>query len=162
MKSLLALLPVAVAVAAVGCGGSSSGKKTAALKGTTTPAATAAAPAVDSAKTSLGRVLVDSHGRTLYLFEADHGTSSSCYGSCAGVWPPLTVPGKAAAAGSGVTASKLGASARKDGSAIVTYSGHPRYTYAGDQKPGDVKGQDVDQFGGEWYALSPSGEKVDN
>jgi len=151
MKSRFALLPAVLAVAAVGCGGSSSDDSPPA------PAPKSAAPGVASAKTSLGTVLVDSQGRTLYLFEKDKGTASSCYGACASAWPPLTTAGDA---GSGVTASKLGESSRKDGGAIVTYFGHPLYTYAGDQKPGDVKGQDLDQFGGEWYALSPSGEKV--
>jgi predicted lipoprotein with Yx(FWY)xxD motif len=155
MKPLLVLLPAALAIA-VGCGDSSP------TRAPTAPTPkTAAAPDVATAQTSLGRVLVDGHGRTLYLFEKDDGATSSCYGACAGAWPPLTVPGKAAGAADGVTAAKLGTSPRKDGSAIVTYFGHPLYTFASDQKPGDVKGEEVDAFGGEWYALSPSGKKVE-
>jgi predicted lipoprotein with Yx(FWY)xxD motif len=33
----------------------------------------------------LGQVLVNSQGRTLYLFEKDSGTTSAC----ATAWPPL-------------------------------------------------------------------------
>ena len=41
-------------------------------------------------------------------------------------------------------------------------AGHPLYTYAGDQKPGEVAGQGLDQFGAEWYVLAPDGHKIDN
>jgi len=153
MKPLLAVLPAALVIAA-GCGGSSSSSTPV---NATRPAAK---PDIATATTSLGKVLVDGQGRTLYRFEKDHGAASSCYGACASAWPPLTSPGKAAAA-SGVTASELGASPRKDGDAGVTYFGHPLYTFAGDRKPGDVKGQEVDAFGGEWYALSPTGKTIE-
>src|SRR6266542_6878061 len=66
------------------------------------------------AKSPLGRILVDSRGITLYDFPKDRGTTSSCYGACAALWPPLTTKGKPVA-GRGVRASLLGTTKRKDG-----------------------------------------------
>lgn len=153
-RALGALLtPVAVAVAVAGCGGGSSG---AAAQGAAPATPMRTATAVQTRHTSLGTVLVDAQGRTLYLFKNDTGTASTCYGGCASIWPALTVKGKPAA-GSGVQAAKLGTSRRTGGGTEVTYAGHPLYTYAGDAKPGDVTGQGLDQFGGEWDALPPSG-----
>jgi predicted lipoprotein with Yx(FWY)xxD motif len=158
MRRLLALLlaPAALAVIAAGCGGGSH-------HGTPRPASTAARATIGTAQTKLGRVLVDAQGRTLYLFEKDKGTSSSCYGACASIWPPLTTSAMSkAVAGRGVAVTKLGSSKRTDGKAEVTYDGHPLYTYAGDTKRGDVQGEGLDQFGAEWYALSPNGRKVED
>ena len=149
---------VALAVAVAGCGGSSSYGRSA----TTTPQPkSAAGPSVKLASTSLGKVLVDSRGRTLYLFEADKGTMSTCSGACASVWPPVTTTGKATG-GAGVRASELGTTKRADGTTEVTYNGHPLYAYAGDTAPGQTNGQGIDQFGAEWYALSAAGTKIDN
>jgi predicted lipoprotein with Yx(FWY)xxD motif len=111
---------------------------------------------VSTAQTSLGTVLVNSQGRTLYLFKADQGTKSACSGACANAWPPLRVSGKPMVGG-GATASKLGTTQRSDGKPEVTYDGHPLYTYIGDSNPGDVNGQGLTAFGGAWFALSPSG-----
>jgi predicted lipoprotein with Yx(FWY)xxD motif len=108
---------------------------------------------------SLGKILVDSQGRTLYLFRKDTGSMSTCSGACAQEWPPVTTGGKPTA-GDGLTASKLGTTKRSDGAMQVTYNGHPLYLYAGDQKPGDTAGQGLDFFGGKWYVLSPAGNEV--
>jgi predicted lipoprotein with Yx(FWY)xxD motif len=111
-------------------------------------------------KSSLGQILLDDQGRTLYLFEADKGGSSACYGGCAKAWPPLLTT--AAPVGTaGVTQNLLGTTKRQDGTMEVTYGGHPLYYFIGDNKPGDVTGQDIDQFGAEWYVLGPDGKKVD-
>jgi predicted lipoprotein with Yx(FWY)xxD motif len=107
----------------------------------------------------LGRILVDSKGFTLYDFHKDKGTTSACYGACAGVWPPLTTEG-APQAGEGASASKLGTTKRKDGTTQVTYAGHPLYTYTADTKPGEVNGNDFSSYGAQWYALLPSGEEA--
>jgi predicted lipoprotein with Yx(FWY)xxD motif len=106
----------------------------------------------------LGKVIVDSEGFTLYDFRKDKGTTSSCYGPCAAVWPPLTT-GSAPKAGGGASASMLGTTKRKDGTMQVTFAGHPLYTYSADTKPGEATGNNVDLYGGEWYALTPSGEE---
>jgi predicted lipoprotein with Yx(FWY)xxD motif len=148
----------AVAVTAAGCGGG--GDHAAAATGYGGAAAKPASAAVKTVKTELGTVLADADGRTLYLFEKDKGTTSRCSGACAGVWPPLA--GAKPGATGGVAAGKLGDTKRADGTSEVTYAGHPLYTYAGDAKPGDVKGQGLDQFGAEWYALAPSGQKIDD
>lgn len=120
---------------------------------------TATGAAVGTANTGLGQVLVDGDGRTLYLFEADPGGGSACNGGCAGVWPPLTTTGTAAAA-AGAAAGQLGTVRRADGAMQVTYGGHPLYTFAGDTAPGMTKGQGLDQFGGAWYVLDPSGAPI--
>jgi predicted lipoprotein with Yx(FWY)xxD motif len=121
----------------------------------TTPAAGAALVSVaDNAE--LGQILVNSKGFTLYDFHKDEGGKSACYGACAQVWSPLTGTPKAE---KGAKASLLGTAKRTDGSVQVTYAGHPLYTYAGDSKPGQANGNDISQFGGEWYALTPSGEE---
>jgi predicted lipoprotein with Yx(FWY)xxD motif len=111
------------------------------------------------AHTRLGTILVDASGRTLYLFVADRGTKSVCYGSCAQVWPPVLSNG-APQAGPGVNAALLGTTARTDGKVEVTYAGHPLYYFISDKKPGDVTGQAVNGFGGPWYVVAPSGMQV--
>ncbi|MFI6566144.1 hypothetical protein [Streptomyces sp. NPDC050534] len=109
---------------------------------------------------NLGTILVDGKGRTLYLFEADKSTTSTCNGSCAAAWPPLLTSGTPSTGGS--AQSKLvGTSKRSDGTTQVTYHGHPVYGYAGDSKPGDTNGQALNQFGAAWYVLDAGGNKVD-
>jgi predicted lipoprotein with Yx(FWY)xxD motif len=150
-----AALPV-VALVVAGCGGG--GSATASATPATAPSGKAATVGA-AANGTLGQILVDSRGRTLYLFEADSGTKSACTGVCAETWPPLRAGGKPLA-GNGITASKLGTSARTDGKPQVTYNGHPLYLYTNDQHPGDVNGEGVNAFGAPWYALSPTGTRV--
>ena len=151
LAPVLAVPMIALAIA--GCGGSSSNAKAG--------PSTAAAATVKMRSSGLGKILVDSQGRGLYLFEKDTGTKSTCSGACAAAWPPFTTSGKPKA-GSGVTASLLGTTTRSDGKTQVIYNGHPLYYYAGDQKAGDTNGQNLDQFGAEWYVLSPAGKKIEN
>jgi predicted lipoprotein with Yx(FWY)xxD motif len=109
----------------------------------------------------LGPVLVDESGRTVYLFEKDKGSSSTCYKACANVWPPVTTSAKPQAMGK-ATSGKLGTTMRKNGTMQVTYAGHPLYYYApDDHQPKSHKGQDVKSFGAPWYVLSPKGMKVE-
>ena len=149
-----------VALAACGGGGATAAQAPIAGGSGSTPSQQSishTAPGeVSTASTSLGTVLVDSQGRTLYLFKADQGTKSACSGACASAWPPLRVSGKPTVGG-GAIASKLGTTQRSDGKPEVTYNGHPVYTYIGDSKPGDVNGQGLTNFGAAWFALSPSG-----
>jgi predicted lipoprotein with Yx(FWY)xxD motif len=109
----------------------------------------------------LGTIIVSSAGLTLYDFHKDKGGTSSCYGACAGAWPPLLTDGKPKAE-AGAVASQLGTTKRKDGTVQVTYNGWPLYTYAGDKAPGEANGNDIDQFGAEWYALMPNGEEPED
>jgi predicted lipoprotein with Yx(FWY)xxD motif len=147
-----------IALAAVGCGGGGNGATAATAPPTTT--ATGHPTTVGTASAgNLGTVLVDSQGRTLYLFQQDEGTKSECSGPCASVWPPLRANGRPTVGG-GANASMIGTTARSDRKSQVTYNGHPLYLYSGDQKPGDTNGQGLTDFGGAWYALSPAGNQI--
>jgi predicted lipoprotein with Yx(FWY)xxD motif len=163
--ALIAVLAVA------GCGSSSDSSSSGGAYGgkggaSSKPASTTASSgggggaAVVSVATApkLGQIIVDTKGFTLYDFHKDKGTKSSCYGACAGVWPPLTSEGTPQAKG-GAVASQLGTTKRSDGTVQVTYAGHPLYTYTADTKPGEANGNDFSSYGGEWYALQPSGEE---
>jgi predicted lipoprotein with Yx(FWY)xxD motif len=160
-RLLLALALPAVALAVAACGGGSSSETAATSNNSSSTSNQASGAAtVDLAKTDLGKVLASSGGRTLYLFERDKGSKSTCFGACAAAWPPLTTSGKPKA-GNGVSAAKLSSSSRGGGVSEVTYNGHPLYLYAGDSARGQTNGQGLDQFGAEWYVLSASGNKID-
>ncbi|HEY0517008.1 MAG TPA: hypothetical protein VGD00_07795 [Solirubrobacteraceae bacterium] len=109
--------------------------------------------------TGIGKILVDSRGRTLYLFKADQGTKSACTGACASAWPPLLVKGKPTL-GNGVNASLVGTAARPEGTTQLTYNGHPVYLFAQDQQAGETNGQGVSAFGAAWFALNSAGNQV--
>jgi predicted lipoprotein with Yx(FWY)xxD motif len=108
-------------------------------------------------RSALGKVLVDDEGRTVYLFDKDESHESYCTGACASVWPPVTTKGMPAMSG-GVDASKVSMIKRDDGLMQVAYAGHPLYYYQGDTSSDDAYGQELDQFGAEWYAITPTGE----
>ena len=104
----------------------------------------------------LGAILVDTRGRTLYLFTVDEKDRSNCMHGCALAWPPLHTVGDPSAE-EGVEAGRLGVIARDDGSSQVTYNGFPLYYFAPDEKPGDAKGHFV---GDTWFVVTPSGEAL--
>ena len=159
LSPLLAAAAVAlVAFAVAGCGGSNDGQASAAPSNSNTSGGSSTVGATDVS--GLGKILVDSTGRSVYLFEKDTGPKSTCSGACAQEWPPVTTSGKPTA-GDGLTASMLGTTKRSDGTTQVTYNGHPLYRFSGDNKPGDTAGQNIDAFGAEWYVLSPAGNKVE-
>jgi predicted lipoprotein with Yx(FWY)xxD motif len=155
----LALPMIAVAIA--GCGGGSSNANANPSTSTTKQSTSggSGAATVDVRSSGLGKILVDSKGMTLYLFEKDKGPNSTCSGACATAWPPFTTDGTPKS-GSGTTAPLIGTTKRSDGTTQVTYNEHPLYYYAGDQQPGDTNGQNLDQFGAEWYVLSPMGKTI--
>jgi predicted lipoprotein with Yx(FWY)xxD motif len=111
-------------------------------------------PTVQVRRTGLGKILVDSRGRTLYLFKKDTGGRSRCSGSCAVAWPPLLVSGRPTA-GTGVKGSKLSTTRRSDGKKQVVYNHHPLYHFVGDKKPGNTNGQGLTAFGARWFTLTP-------
>lgn len=113
------------------------------------------------ANSSLGKILVDSQGVTLYMLTADSSDQSTCTAACAGAWPPMIVQ-SAPSAEAGLQASLITTIVRPDGSEQAAYNGHPLYYFKGDTKPGDVKGEGIQSFGGTWYALSPQGQPVLN
>jgi predicted lipoprotein with Yx(FWY)xxD motif len=147
---------VVAALAVAGCGGrsGSNANSPAPPKNANGQSAT-----VGVANENVGKILVDSQGRTLYLFRSDSGTKSACTGACAIDWPPLRATGKPTVGG-GATASIVATSARSDGKPQVTYNGHPLYLFSGDQRPGDTNGEGVNAFGGLWYALSSAGDQI--
>lgn len=155
LAAVLAVPLAALSVAA--CGGSGNSDATAAAGPPKTPDGTAATIGV--ASTSLGNVLVDSQGRTIYLFQKDSGTKSACSGACAVAWPPVRTSAKPTV-GSGLTASKVGTTPRSDGKPQVTYNGHPLYLFQNDQTAGDANGQGVNAFGAAWYVMSPAGDAI--
>jgi predicted lipoprotein with Yx(FWY)xxD motif len=157
-RRIPALAVVVVLLAApllAGCGSSYSGSSNATAMGTQAAGATTVA----TSSTSLGTILVDGQGTTLYLFERDRGPTSTCSGACVQQWPAVTTHGKPHA-GSGTTASLLGTTERSDGTTQVTYAGHPLYAYAGDGSAGDTNGQGIDAFGAKWYVVAPSGSAI--
>jgi predicted lipoprotein with Yx(FWY)xxD motif len=119
------------------------------------------AATVSTAKTNLGKIIVNGNGRTLYLFEKDKRGKSACSGACASYWPPLITHGKPMAAG-GAKQALLGTINRSNGSRQVTYAGHPVYTYLLDTKRGQTKGEGSTLFGAGWDALSPGGKKIES
>ncbi len=104
---------------------------------------------------SLGKVLVDSRGRTVYLFRKDSRGKSSC----AAAWPPVRAQGMPVP-GPGLSAAKLTTTARSDGAPQVLYNGHPLYRYTGDAKPGDTSGQRLTAFGAARFVVSGAGQVV--
>jgi predicted lipoprotein with Yx(FWY)xxD motif len=164
----------AATIAIAGCGGTTaSGARPAATS--SSPVATGAAtsgsaastasapnsaPTVRLERSAYGRVLFDSHGRSLYLFTHDVSNKARCYGGCAAAWPPYIVKSARVTAGNGTTAGLLGTTRRSDGSVQVTYAGHPLYHYTGDRQPGQILCQNVDEFGGTWLVVSSRGAAV--
>ncbi|MEO3847981.1 hypothetical protein ABGB09_10040 [Streptomyces sp. B8F3] len=108
----------------------------------------------------LGTILVDEKGRTLYLFEKDTSTKSTCDGACAKAWPPLLTSGTPKTDGK-AQSEMIGTSKRSDGKTQVTYNGHPLYRFEGDSKAGDTNGQGLDQFGAKWFVLDADGKEVE-
>jgi len=110
--------------------------------------------------TRYGTILFDGGGRALYGFTRDRrGGPSQCYGACATAWPVHYAKGQLRAS-AGVKQSLLGTTKRRDGRLQVTYNGWPLYYYIDDRSPGQVTCQNVDEFGGLWLVVRPSGQLV--
>jgi predicted lipoprotein with Yx(FWY)xxD motif len=159
----IALLAVVGAVVIAGCGGggsSSSSSETGSSGGESKPvnaSESGSGGTIGMGEVEgLGSVLVDSEGLTVYEFTVDKGTKSECYGGCETAWPPVTTTGKPTA-GEGAMSSALGTTKRKDGTVQVTYEGHPLYTFAEDEAPGEANGNEDE---GVWFALDESGTAV--
>ena len=152
MKRALMTLLLPLALAA--CGSAAAGYGGGAAPGSPGPAT------ISVGSSSLGQILVGANGKTLYLFEADTSTQSTCSGACAQAWPPLTTTGAPKAAGS-APAPLLGTTGRSDGTTQVTYNGHPLYYFVSDTKPGDTNGEGSTAFGAGWDVLSPTGAKIE-
>jgi predicted lipoprotein with Yx(FWY)xxD motif len=146
----------AVTLVAAGCGGGSSAAGSDGGSGSVATITASTLP-------SLGTVLVNGKGYTLYMFPPDHHDGVSCTGACAGSWPPVTVPdGKSPKIGPQIEQSLVDTvqNPNPQGGQVATYNGWPLYTYAADAHPGEATGQALDVNGGLWYVMRPSGKIV--
>jgi predicted lipoprotein with Yx(FWY)xxD motif len=163
-------LPVVAASILAGCGSSSSKSTSAASPATTSTASSASAT---SSAAPGGAVVTTKHDKklgtilaagpkklTVYLFEADKGSTSNCSGPCPSAWPPVTASGTPTASGQAL-GSDLGTIKRSDGTTQITYKGHPLYFFIKDKDSGDAYGEGNKAFGADWYVLAPSGKKID-
>jgi predicted lipoprotein with Yx(FWY)xxD motif len=158
-KRFVTAATVFMAAILAGCGSTTPSTAVASPSPAASPASSPAAAAATikvAADAKLGQILVNGEGMTVYLFVADTSTASTCYTSCAAIWPPVLTTG-APVAGTGAKASLLGTTTRTDGKVEVTYAGHPLYYFIQDKKPGDTTGQGVNGFGALWWVLAPSG-----
>jgi predicted lipoprotein with Yx(FWY)xxD motif len=109
----------------------------------------------------LGVVLVNSKGRTLYVFMPDKHRRVTCTGACASFWPPLKAKGSSKPkAGGSAKAKLLGSDKNPSGGRVVTYNKWPLYTYVGDEAAGQATGQGLDTSGGKWFVMSAKGKIV--
>ncbi len=137
-KMFLGTAAAAVMALAAGCGSSSS--NTPASGGSTTPtssATTGSASSLKTASTSIGTVLVDSSGRTVYELVGDSVAKPTCTGGCLSAWPAV----------------------KANGTQVVV-NGHPVYTYTDDTAAGQTKGQGVTDQWGRWWALDAQGNPI--
>jgi predicted lipoprotein with Yx(FWY)xxD motif len=163
----LGALSLAAVFVLSSCGGGSSSSGGASGDGSTGGASSAGVKAASATKatvglqvhhTSLGNVLVNGEGMTVYMLTADKPGRSSCSTQCLSYWPPVppvTKPGKV----HGISA-KVASTQSMAGKPMATAGGWPLYTYVGDHAPGDTSGEGIRNFGGVWYAVSPSGQPV--
>ena len=119
-------------------------------------AAPRAAARLSARSSEFGMAVFGPNGKVVYVFGADHGSTSRCYGVCATAWPPV-LTGAAPVAGAGVQASLLGTTKRTDGALQVTYAGHPLYYYSADPV-GKVMCQHATMHGGLWLIVKPNGQ----
>jgi predicted lipoprotein with Yx(FWY)xxD motif len=133
----------------------------AALTTTTTAGARASAATLQLRKTSVGTILVNSRGFTLYAFTKDGRNRDACVAisGCTAIWPMLTSTGKPLA-GAGVKSSLIRTITVKGGAKQVTYDRHPLYTYAADSAPGQTEYVNAPGFGGRWPAVDAAGATV--
>ena len=128
---------------------------TAGATAVTTTTAAPKATVATATNATLGTILVDAGGKTLYTFDKDTGTTSGCTGNCAATWPPLVLASGTTApvAGTGITG--LTTAARPDDATKlqVASNGKLLYTYAADAAAGEVRG---DGFGGVWHVAKPA------
>ena len=124
------------------------------------PSASAAAggPTVNLGDTSLGSVLVDGDGKTLYIFTPDAASAgkSVCNGDCAAAWPPL-LGDAAPTLGTGLEADDFTTITRDDGTTQIAFYGMPLYYFAADAAAGDVKGQGLND---KWYVIGAEGTPI--
>ena len=152
----VAVIGVAVAALALTAAGCSNGSGSSSGAAPAAPTPTASSATVSAQPTSLGMIIVDAQGRTVYDFAADKTSASTCTGACAANWPPVPAPATLPASLPGVPGT-LGSTSGAGGTRQLTIAGHPVYTFAGDSAPGQTNGQGKVAFGGLWTVVSPAG-----
>ena len=184
---LAAPMVILTGVLAAACGSSSSSSSSASAPSSGSAAASTSSSASSSnspyssgggtsssssAGTGGTKITTKTHGKlgtilatgpkkmTVYMFEADKTSKSTCSGACAVAWPPVIAKGSPSASGQAASAD-LGTTTRAGGIKQVTYKGHPLYYFIKDKDDGDAYGQGAHAFGADWYVLTPSGKKVE-
>ncbi len=106
---------------------------------------------------TMGTIVQDGAGRTLYRFDSDKkGAASTCNGECAVAWPPILT--EQAPELKGVDPSLISKIKRDDGTEQITLNGWPLYRYAKDKTDKDWKGHGVK---GVWWAITNTGGKAE-
>jgi predicted lipoprotein with Yx(FWY)xxD motif len=159
MRHLLkpSLPAIAASLLIAACGSSSSSNTTSSTANGQAAAQTSSSGSSAVVKTAsnstLGTILVDSRGMTLYHLSGEQNGKFICTSSaCVGVWHPLTAPSGGTPSGE---VGSLGTVTRPDGTMQVTYQGTPLYTFAQDGQPGEIKGQGIKDVG-TWSAVTTS------
>src|SRR5690349_18710725 len=151
LRMLLVLSAAAAAAAVVAACSSSGTPSGTSSSGGSSAHLAAAAAGLKTAQVGGVTVLTNAKGFTLYSFAPDTSTTSKCNGTCAQNWPPVK-PATASGAKGAFTTIK-----RSDGSAQLTFHGHPLYTFVGDKSPGQANGNGINAFGGLWHEAPASG-----
>ncbi len=157
---VLGVALIAIVAACSSSGASPSAAAPSAAAPSAAPSAAASAPAAGTtialADSSLGKILVDSKGMTLYMFDPDAAGTPTCYDACATNWPALLADGTPTA-GTGLDAAKLATVDRTDGGKQVKFGTWPLYYFAADAAAGDTKGQGQ---GGVWWVVGADGAPI--
>jgi predicted lipoprotein with Yx(FWY)xxD motif len=124
---------VALVALVAGCASSSPSTKQQAGGGS----ASGSASSLKTKSTSIGTVLVDASGHTVYELVGDTSAKPTCTGGCLAIWPAVMA----------------------NGSQVIV-NGHPAFTFASDSAPGQTKGQNVKDQWGQWLALDASGNPI--
>ena len=143
----LAVGATALVALVAGCGSSSSSavapaagassSAPASSSASSAPAASGSASSLQTKSTSIGTVLVDSSGKTVYELVGATAGNNMCSGACLSVWPEVMA----------------------NGSQVVV-NGHPAFTFVADGAAGQTKGQGVTDQWGRWLALDASGNPI--
>ena len=155
MRIVASLLAAALLLA--GCGDDEERAPAPAPAEPAAPARERSGTTITLGDSEFGRMLFDSRGQAIYVFERDRKGETVCYGECAEAWPPVLTDGEPKASG-GVRQSLLGTVSRRDGKLQVTYDGKPLYFYA-HEEPGEVRCHNVNLNGGLWWVVGPDGER---
>jgi predicted lipoprotein with Yx(FWY)xxD motif len=150
-KLSVAALAACLLLAACGSSKSNTTSSSGSQPATQTTGSTAAT--VKTASSSLGTILVDAQGMTLYHLSGEQNGKFICTSAaCTGIWHPLTIPAGTTPNGE---VGSLSTVKRPDGMTQVAYKGTPLYTFSQDRQAGETKGQGVKDVG-TWSAVTTS------